>query len=145
MHDTDTTPSANPHVTGPGNKILRVLRWLPFLALSGASLWVANDAPDGRRAPQFDATLTLDAIANALTKLPHIGSTLVLMLAATLAVGSRGLPMAAAMALVVSGAWEILQTTVVGHNPRLADVFPNTLGILLGYGLVLGVRLLRGR
>lgn len=125
-----------------GKKILQVLRWLPFLVLSGGSLWVANDAPDGRRAPLFDPTLTLDAVANALTKLPHIGSTMVLVLASTLAVGPRRLRLAAAMTLVVSAAWEILQTTVVGHNPRLADLFPNVLGILLGCGLVLGLSVL---
>lgn len=144
MHDNEITPAVKPATAGSDKKPLRALRWLPFLTLSGASLWVANDAPDGRRSPQFDPTLTLDAVVNALTKLPHISSTLVLVLAATLAVGNRRLLLAAVMTLLVSATWEILQTTVVGHNPRLADLFPNVLGILLGCGLIFGVRLLWG-
>ncbi|WP_375598746.1 VanZ family protein [Devosia sp. Naph2] len=127
MQDTNSTQR-------PSDPILvRALRWIPFTALSLASVWAANDAPKGRRAPQFDWTLSMDAVLNALTKLPHIGSTFAIMLAAGAALGSRRLTLAAVLTFLVSAAWEVSQSTVVGHNPRLADLFPNALGILLGW------------
>lgn len=117
-------------------KVLSVLRVLPFTALALASIWAANRAPDGRRPPQMDFTVTPEAIANALTKMPHIASTAMLFVLAVLATGYSRIWLAAGLTFIVGVSWELVQTTVVGHNPRVADIFPNIVGIAVAWIIV---------
>lgn len=117
-------------------KVLSVLRVLPFTALALASVWAANRAPDGRRPPQMDFTVTLEAIANALTKVPHIASMAMLFVLAILATGHSRVWLAAVLTFLVGVSWELVQTTVVGHNPRVVDLFPNLVGIAVGWIIV---------
>ena len=117
-------------------KVLRVLRMLPFTALALASIWAANRAPDGRRPPQMDFTVTPEAIANALTKVPHIASMAMLFALALLATGYSRVWLAIVLTFLVGVSWELVQTTVVGHNPRVVDLFPNLVGIAIGWILV---------
>ncbi|WP_123195417.1 VanZ family protein [Pannonibacter phragmitetus] len=117
-------------------KVLSVLRVLPFTALALASIWAANRAPDGRRSPQMDFTVTLEAIANALTKVPHIASMAMLFVLAVLATGYSRVWLAAVLTFLVGVSWELVQTTVVGHNPRIVDIFPNLVGIAVAWIIV---------
>lgn len=117
-------------------KVPRVLRMLPFTALALASIWAANRAPDGRRPPQMDFTVTLEAIANALTKMPHIASMAMLFVLAVLATGYSRIWLAAVLTFLVGVSWELVQTTVVGHNPRVVDLFPNVVGIAIAWIIV---------
>ena len=114
-------------------KVLSVLRVLPFTALALASIWAANRAPDGRRPPQMDFTVTLEGIANALTKVPHIASMAMLFVLAVLATGYSRIWLAAVLTFLVGVSWELVQTTVVGHNPRVVDLFPNLVGIAIAW------------
>lgn len=118
-------------------KILSILRVLPFTALALASIWAANRAPDGRRPPQMDFTVTLEAIANALTKMPHIASTAMLFVLAVLATGYSRIWLAAVLTFLVGVSWELVQTTVIGHNPRVVDIFPNLVGIAVACIIVM--------
>lgn len=117
-------------------KVPRVLRMLPFTALALASIWAANRAPDGRRPPQMDFTVTPEAIANALTKMPHIASMAMLFVLAVLATGYSRIRLAAVLTFLVGVSWELVQTTVIGHNPRVVDIFPNLVGIALAWIVV---------
>lgn len=117
-------------------KVPRVLRVLPFTALALASIWAANRAPDGRRPPQMDFTVTPEAIANALTKMPHIASMAMLFVLAVLATGYSRIRLAAVLTFLVGVSWELVQTTVIGHNPRVIDIFPNLVGIALAWIVV---------
>ncbi len=117
-------------------KVLSVLRVLPFTALALASIWAANRAPDGRRPPQMDFTVTLEAIANALTKVPHIASMAMLFVLAVLATGYSRIWLAVVLTFLVGVSWELVQTTVIGHNPRVVDIFPNLVGIAVGWIIV---------
>ncbi len=117
-------------------KVLRVLRTLPFTALALASIWAANRAPDGRRPPQMDFTVTPEAIVNALTKMPHIASMAMLFVLAVLATGYSRIRLAAVLTFLVGVSWELVQTTVIGHNPRVVDIFPNLVGIALAWIVV---------
>lgn len=117
-------------------KVPRVLRVLPFTALALASIWAANRAPDGRRPPQMDFTVTPEAIANALTKMPHIASMAMLFVLAVLATGYSRIRLAAVLTFLVGVSWELVQTTVIGHNPRVVDIFPNLVGIALAWIVV---------
>lgn len=117
-------------------KVLTVLRILPFATLSLASIWGANRAPDGRRAPQMDFTVTPEAIANALTKMLHTASMAMLFVLAVLATGYSRIWLAAVLTFLVGVSWELVQTTVIGHNPRVADIFPNLVGIALPWIIV---------
>jgi VanZ family protein len=117
-------------------KVLSVLRILPFTALALASIWAANRAPDGRRPPQMDFTVTLEAIANALTKVPHIASMAMLFVLALLATGYSRVWLAAVLTFLVGVSWELVQTTVIGHNPRVVDIFPNFVGIAVAWIIV---------
>lgn len=117
-------------------KVLSVLRVLPFTALALASIWAANRAPDGRRPPQMDFTVTPEAIANALTKVPHIASMAMLFVLAVLATGYSRIWLAAVLTFLVGVSWELVQTTVIGHNPRVVDIFPNLVGIAVAWIIV---------
>lgn len=117
-------------------KVLTVLRVLPFMALALASIWAANRAPDGRRPPQMDFTVTPEAIANALTKMPYIASMAMLFVLAVLATGYSRIWLAAMLTFLMGVSWELVQTTVIGHNPRVVDIFPNLVGIALAWVIV---------
>ncbi|GAA5665689.1 hypothetical protein Brsp07_04195 [Brucella sp. NBRC 14130] len=88
-------------------KVPSVLRVLPFTALALASIWAANRAPDGRRPPQMDFTVTPEAIANALTKVPHIASMALLFVLAVLATGYSRVWLAAVLTFLVGVSWEL--------------------------------------
>ncbi|MBX3583147.1 MAG: hypothetical protein KF810_14745 [Rhizobiaceae bacterium] len=95
-------------------KVLTVLRVLPFAALALASIWAANRAPEGRRSPQMDFTVTFEALANALTKAPHIASMAMLFVLAVLATGYARIWLAVVLTFLVGVFWELVQTTVIG-------------------------------
>lgn len=117
-------------------KALKIIRILPFTALALASIWAANRAPDGRRPPQMDFTVTFEAIVNALTKVPHIASMAMLFILAVLATGYSRIWLAAILTFLVGVSWELVQTTVIGHNPRIVDLFPNLVGIIIAWIMV---------
>jgi VanZ family protein len=81
----------------------------------------------------MDFTVTPEAIANALTKVPHIASMAMLFVLAVLATGYSRVWLAAVLTFLVGVSWELVQTTVVGHNPRVVDLFPNLVGIAVGW------------
>ncbi len=124
--------------------ILAVARWLPFVAISIASLWASARTTEGYRDPIFDWDISWPAIANALTKMPHIGSMFMIFLLAALAVGAGRLWLAALLTLAVGIGWELVQMPTIGNNPRLADLAPDVVGIAIGWLVVaLGTKLWR--
>lgn len=117
-------------------RFLTLARWAPFLIISIASLWASARTSQGYRAPIFDWDLSWPALVNALTKLPHIGSMVLIFVLAALGTGTSRLWLAAALTLVVAIGWEIVQMPTLGNNPRLADLAPDLVGIGIGWGLV---------
>ncbi|RDE08718.1 hypothetical protein [Pelagibacterium lacus] len=113
-----------------------VARWVPFAVISIASLWASARTTQGYRAPIFDWDISGPAIANALTKMPHITSMLMIFLLAVLAVGIGRLWLAALLTFVVGIGWEVVQMPTIGNNPRLADLAPDLVGIGLGWIIV---------
>lgn len=123
---------------------LIVARWVPFAVISIASLWASAQTTQGYRAPIFDWDLSWPAIANALTKMPHVGSMFMIFLLSALAVGLGRLWLAALLTFVVGIGWELVQMPTIGNNPRLADLAPDLVGIGIGWVVVaLGTMLLR--
>jgi len=123
---------------------LIVARWVPFAVISIASLWASAQTTQGYRDPIFDWDLSWPAIANALTKMPHIGSMFMIFLLAALAVGLGRLWLAALLTFVVGIGWELVQMPTIGNNPRLADLAPDLVGIGIGWVVVaLGTMLWR--
>lgn len=112
---------------------LVVARWVPFIVVSIASLWASARTTEGYRDPIFDWDVSWPAIANALTKMPHIGSMLMIFLLGALAVGGNRLWLAALLTFVVGIGWEVVQMPTIGNNPRLADLAPNAVGIGIGW------------
>lgn len=84
----------------------------------------------------MDFTVTPEAIANALTKMPHIASMAMLFVLAVLATGYSRIWLAAVLTFLVGVSWELVQTTVIGHNPRVVDIFPNLVGIAVAWVVV---------
>ena len=123
---------------------LSAVRWVPFVVISIASLWAAARTTQGYRDPIFDWDISWPAIANALTKMPHIGSMLLIFLLAVLAVGVGRLWLAALLTFVVGIGWEVVQMPTIRNNPRLADLAPDLVGIGIGWVIVtLGAMLWR--
>lgn len=116
--------------------ILSLARWVPFVVISIASLWASAQTTEGYRDPIFDWDISWPAIANALTKMPHIGSTFMIFLLAALAVGAGRLWLAALLTFVVGIGWELVQMPTIGNNPRLADLAPDLVGIGIGWLIV---------
>jgi len=116
--------------------ILAVARWVPFVAISIASLWASARTTEGYRDPIFDWDISWPAIANALTKMPHISSMLMIFVLGVLAVGVGRLWLAALLTFMVGIGWELVQMPTIGNNPRLADLAPDLVGISIGWVIV---------
>lgn len=110
---------------GRTSRWVQSARWVPFLVMGASSVWASGRAPEGRRPPDFDWSLSAEAVLRALSKRPHIVYMLLLFLLATLAVGLARRWWAALMTLAIGVLWELVQTTAVGQNPRLADLAPD--------------------
>lgn len=105
--------------------LLRGLRTVPFLAFGTASIWWAARAPQGRKPFTIAFDVSLDALLLALTKWPHMASVAFLYLLALIATGLQRSVLAAALVFGVGVGWELGQSTVIGHNARVADLLPN--------------------
>lgn len=79
----------------------------------------------------MDFTVTFEAIANALTKVPHIASMAMLFVLAVLATGYSRMWLAVVLTFLVGVSWELVQTTVIGHNPVLSTSSPTLLALPL--------------
>lgn len=124
--------------------ILILARWVPFVVIGIASLWASAQTTEGYRDPIFDWDISWPAIANALTKMPHIGSTFMIFLLGALAVGPGRLWLAALLTFLVGIGWEVVQMPTIGNHPRLADLTPDLVGIGIGWlVLALGAMLWR--
>jgi len=124
--------------------ILVAARWVPFIVISTASLWASAQTTEGYRAPIFDWDISWPAIANALTKMPHIGSTFLIFLLGALALGAGRLWLAALLTFAVGIGWELVEMPAIGSHARLADLAPDLVGIGIGWvAVALGVMLWR--
>lgn len=124
---------------------LSMARWAPFIVISIASLWASARTTEGYRDPIFDWDISGPAIANALTKMPHIGSMLMIFRLGALAVGVGRLWLAALLTFMVGIGWEVVQMPTIGNNPRLADLAPDLVGIGIGWVIVALGAMLWGR
>ncbi len=119
---------------------LEVMRRLPFWLLAALTMMIAYRAPYGRRAAEFDFDMSWDAILWAAQKPLHIAACALLMVLGVLAYKWKRWWLAALLTMLIGLGWEIAQTTVVGHNPRLADLVPDFIGVVLGWLIVEGLR-----
>ena len=119
---------------------LNVMRKLPFWLLAALTLMIAYRAPYGRRPPEFDFDMGWDAMVWAAQKPLHIIACALLMVLGVLAYKWQRWWLAALLTMLIGLGWEIAQTTVVGHNPRLADLVPDFIGVVLGFLIVEGLR-----
>jgi hypothetical protein len=110
----------------------RMLRWLPFATAALFSIVMSAMAPDGRRTFHIDWSLSMDALEFSIVKAPHISACAVLALLGVMATGRQRWPLALLLTVAVGAAWEICQTTVIGHYARVSDLAPDTLGAAIG-------------
>jgi VanZ family protein len=116
------------------------LRLLPFWLLAALTLMIAYRAPYGRRPAEFDFDVSWDALVWALQKPLHVAACALLMVFGVMAYKWKRWWLAALLTMLVGLGWEIAQMTVEGHNPRLADLAPDFLGVVLGWLIVEGLR-----
>jgi VanZ family protein len=119
---------------------LNVMRRLPFWMLAFASILVAHRAPYGRKPFEFNLDLSWETIEFSIYKPLHILVCALLMVLGVLAYRWKHWPVAAVLTMTVGLCWEIAQSTVVGHNARLADLVPDFMGVVLGWLIVEGIR-----
>lgn len=104
---------------------LRLTRAAPFVIVSALSIFVASQAPHGRKPFQVDFGLSRDDLALSMTKVAHLRSIAVILLLAVVAFGTQRLVVAFGATMLVGIGWELAETTVVRHHARLADLAPN--------------------
>lgn len=119
---------------------INITRKLPFWMLAFATIMVANHAPYGRKPFDFNWSLSLETIEFSIYKPLHIIACALLMVLAVLAYKWKHWPFAAILTMTVGFSWELAQSTVIGHNARLADLIPDFLGVVLGWLIVEGIR-----
>jgi len=119
---------------------LDVMRRLPFWLLAVLTLMIAYRAPYGRRPVEFDWDISWESIEWSLYKPLHIITCALLMVLGVVAYKWKYWWLAALLTMLIGLGWEIAQTTVAGHNPRLADLVPDFLGVVLGWLIVEGLR-----
>lgn len=140
MTKTKKAGSRNPRSLGRRAFDIEFIRKMPFWMLAFASILVAHHAPYGRRPAEFDWDISWPSIEWSLHKPLHILVSALLMVLAVLAYKWRHWWFAALLTMLVGLSWEIAQMTVAGHNPRLADLAPDFLGVVLGWLIVEGIR-----
>ncbi len=123
---------AERRIDSPARSPWSLLRWLPFWLGAFGSIAASALAPAGRRPFEINWSLMPDELLFSVTKGPHIGAAAIVALAAMVATGRHRWGLALAMSVLVGWGWEMAQTTVIGHNARLADLLPDTIGALLG-------------
>lgn len=119
---------------------LNVMRRLPFWMLAFATILIANHAPYGRKSYDFNWDLSWETIEFSIWKPLHIVACALLMVLGVLAYKWKHWPVAAVLTMAVGFSWEIAQTTVAGHNARIADLIPDLMGVVLGWLIVEGIR-----
>ncbi len=119
---------------------INVIRIMPFWMLAFASILMAFRAPYGRKPFEFNLDLSLEMIEFSAWKPLHIVACALLMVLGVLAYKWQRWWLAALLTMLVGLSWELAQTTVAGHNARLADLIPDFLGVALGWLIVEGIR-----
>jgi len=119
---------------------LRMVLGAPFVIVAALSLFVAAQAPHGRKPFSVDFSVAREDLARSMTKVAHLRSIAVIFLLAVLAFGTRRLILAFAMTMLVGVGWELAEATVVRHYARLADLAPNLVSGLLSLAAIAGIR-----
>jgi hypothetical protein len=119
---------------------MRVLRGAPFVIVAALSIFVAAQAPHGRKPFAIDFSISLDDLARSMTKVAHLRSIAVIFLLAVLAVGTQRLMLAFGLTMLVGVGWELSEATVVRHYARLADLAPNVVSGLTTLAVIAGIR-----
>ena len=122
------------------SRIVRVLRWVPFMAGTATSPWVAAGLPHGRKPFEVDLTLSRESLTVSMGKVPHYQSIALLFGLACVAVGVRRPALAFGLTMLVGLGWELAESTAIGHTARAADLAPDLVAALACLGLVLIVR-----
>ena len=118
----------------------QLLRAIPFVLFAALSLFTAVRAPLGRHRFRVDLSLSWDDLARSITKVQHLRGFAVLLLLAVIAFGTQRLLVAFLATMALGIATELAQATVVGHNARLADLAPDSLGCIISIVVVAGLR-----
>jgi hypothetical protein len=119
---------------------MRVLRGAPFVIVAALSIFVAAQAPYGRKPFAIDFSISRADLAWSMTKVAHLRSIAIIFLLAVLMVGTQRLMLAFALTMLVGVGWELAETTVVRHHARLADLAPNFVSGLATLAVIAGIR-----
>jgi len=131
---------ARPSTAIRRSPLMRVLRGAPFVIVAALSIFVAAQAPHGRKPFAIDFSISLDDLARSMTKVAHLRSIAVIFLLAVLAVGTQRLMLAFGLTMLVGVGWELSEATVVRHYARLADLAPNVVSGLTTLAVIAGIR-----
>jgi hypothetical protein len=122
------------------SRIAQSLRWVPFVAGAGTSLWVAAGLPHGRKPFEVDLMLSRESLALSMGKVPHYLSIALLFGLACVATGLRRPALAFGLTMLVGLGWELAESTAIGHTARAADLAPDLVAALACLLVLLVVR-----
>jgi hypothetical protein len=131
---------ARPSTAPQRSPLVRALRGAPFVIVAALSIFVAAQAPHGRKPFAIDFGISRPDLVRSMTKVAHLRSIAVIVLLAVVAVGTQRLMLAFALTMMVGVGWELAETTVVGHYARLADLAPNIVSGLATLAVIAGIR-----
>jgi len=120
--------------------MMRILRGAPFVIVAALSIYVAAQAPHGRKPFAIDLSISRADLAWSMTKVAHLRSIAVIFLLAVLAVGTQRLMLAFALTMLVGVGWELAEATAIRHYARLADLAPNLVSGLAMLAVLAGIR-----
>src|SRR5438067_2405794 len=103
----------------------RIIRATPFAIVAALSIFVAAQAPYGRKPFHIDFSIAREDLAWSMTKVAHIRCIAVIFLLAVIAFGTRRLLLAFAATMLVGVGWELAESTVIRHHAAVADLAPD--------------------
>ena len=124
---------------------MKLLRMIPFVALSIISLCAAATLSAQRRVFTFDVDLSPHALVSSLQKIEHYKASALIFVLAWSALGSRRLSAAFWLTMLVAAGWELFEATAVGRTARLSDLGPDLLGAFVCLVVAVAVRTIFAR
>jgi hypothetical protein len=113
---------------------------MPFIVMAIISLCVAAGVGHPRKPLSYSLSLSPKDVAFSVAKIKHYECIALFFFLALLGVGARRAGVAFWISMAMGLAYELAETTAMGHTARLADLIPDFLAALASWAVCLLAR-----